>query len=256
MPNVAVSPVSPAAAAWVGQPFFLVLAIVLLVVVFLGFAPTFYLAPLIDTPNDGVPMPLCLVLHAVLLTAWYVGLVVQSGLIRQGRQALHRTLGMFGVIVAIGVVVSGSIATLDLIPRDTTGRIPTLVTSNTLNLLVFIPLVAVAIHKRSRPQVHKRLMLIASIVIIGPAVGPGRMFGIFLRSLAPEFLSIPVPLYFWLPLVGAMVVHDRLTLGRVHPATIWGGGAKAAAVAITVALASSGGAAAYVDWLRRLELLG
>lgn len=82
------------------------------------------------------------------------------------------------------------------------------------------------------------------------------MFGTFLRSLLPDSVAVPVPLWFWVPLVGALVVHDVWRSGRVHAATAWGGGAKAAAVAITLALVHAGGAAAYVDWLGRHAGMG
>ena len=230
--------------------FFFGLAVVLLLTVFLGFAPTFYLSPLLQEPNEVERLPFSLVVHALFLTTWYVGLVSQSGLIRARRYTLHRTIGVVGVFVAAGVVLTGAQATLGLIGRDTSSRIVTLATSNSINLLLFVPLVAVAIRQRSKPQVHKRLLLIASIVIVGPAVGPGRMLGMFLGSLLPDFVAVPAPLVFWLPLVGAMWVYDLVHSGRVHPATAWGTAAKAAGVAITLVLVSGGAAGVYVDWLR------
>jgi len=260
-PSDVIAPrVNPAARVRVRPRFFLVLAVVLLGIVFAGFAPTFYLDPLFDTPTrvtsivypDAAPMPAFLVLHAVLLTTWFAGLVVQSALIGRGRQDVHRMLGTVGVFIAAGVVVSGAVATLGIIPRATGEHV--LVTSNSLNLIVFVALVSVAIYKRSRPQVHKRLMLIASIAIIGPAVGPDRMLGGFLGSLISDFVAIPVPLLFWVVLVGAVVVYDLSVLGRVHPATAGGGAAKAAAAAATIALVNSGGAARYVEWLESLRL--
>jgi len=114
----------------------------------------------------------------------------------------------------------------------------------------------VAISERSRPQVHKRLLLIASIAIIGPAVGPGRMLGSFLGSLLPDSFAVPVPLLFWLPLVGAMCVYDVVSSGRIHQATAWGITAKAVSVGVTLVMVRSGAAAAYVDWLRSLALYG
>jgi hypothetical protein len=236
--------------------FFFALAVVLLVTVFLGFAPTFYLAPAFDTPSEIDSLPAFLIVHGVLLTAWYLGLVMQSGLIRGGRYDLHRRVGVVGIFVAAGVVFTGAVATLGLIGRDASPQIDTLATSNSLSLLLFVPLVAVAIYQRSRPQVHKRLLLLASIVIIGPAVGPGRMLGGFLGSLLPDFLAVPAPLVFWVPLVGAMCVYDLVGSGRVHPATAWGTVAKAVSVAVTLLMVRSGAAAAYVGWLRSLTLVG
>ena len=74
------------------------------------------------------------------------------------------------------------------------------------------------------------------------------MFGGFLQSLLPDSM-VPVPLVFWILLVVPIVVHDVVTSRRVHPATAWGVGAKAASVLITLALVNSGAAAAYVNWL-------
>jgi hypothetical protein len=232
--------------------FFFAMSVALLVVVFLGFAPTFYLSRWVDAPTDAGPMPLHLVVHALFMTAWFGGLVIQSGLIQRGRYGAHRTLGLLGIVCFAGVVVTGAVATIDLIPRDMSPRIHALATSNTFNLLVFATLVPLALVNRARPAVHMRLMLIASITIIGPAVGPGRQLGIWLGSLLPDVIAVPVPLVFWIPLVGAIVAYDVATMRRVHPATLWGGGAKAAATVITMVLVSTGAAAHYVAWLRGL----
>jgi len=243
----------PAARAKPARPrVFFVLAVVLLLTVILGFAPTFYLDPLFETPEDAAPMPLYLVIHALFLTTWFVGLVAQTALIQRGRYDTHRTVGWFLVACFVGVVVTGAGATLALLARDTSPRMPTLTTSNTFSLLIFVTLVPLAVYHRARPAIHMRLMVIASIVIVGPALGPGRMLGQFLGSLLPDFVTVPVPLFFWIPLVGAIVVHDVVTKGKVHPATLWGGGAKALATVISLWAVSSGVSAAYVEWLRGL----
>ena len=117
---------------------------------------------------------------------------------------MHRTLGVFGIAVAAGVVISGSVATSGLIPRATGEHV--LVTSNSLNLVVFATLVSLAIYKRRQPQVHKRLMLVASVAIIGPAVGPDRTFGIFLGRL---YVLILITLDRFKTLHSESVAHSR-----------------------------------------------
>jgi hypothetical protein len=225
--------------------FFFGLTVALIVIVFVGFAPTFYLDPWFDTATDDHPFPTYLVIHAALLTAWFAGLVVQSALITRGRVDVHRKLGVIAAGVAAGVVVMGVIATIEAIPHAP----DVLVTANSWNLLVFAVLVAAAIWKRSRPQVHRRLMLIAAISIIGPAVSPQRMFGAYLQSLLVDVVQIPLPLVFWVVLIVPMIVNDLLTMRRVHAATAWGVGAKATATLATVTMVNSGAAAAYVGWL-------
>lgn len=247
-----------AEATLVKPRFFFALASSLLVFVLLGFGPTFYLAPLFETSWDARGIPVDLIVHATFLTAWFVGLVGQSGLILTGRRAVHERLGRYGVVCAAGVFITGAAATVLVVERAAAFGAPpralveTLVTSNTVNLLVFASLVSIAIYKRAKPQVHKRLMLIASIAIIGPAVSPARPFGVFLRSLLPDFFTVPLPLVFWVLLVIPMFVHDVRTVGRVHPATLWGTAAKATAVLITLGLVASGASTAYANWLEGL----
>lgn len=235
--------------------FFFVLSLVLLFVVFLGFAPTFYLDPLFDTRTDYRPTPVYIKIHAIILTMWFVGQVVQSGLIQRGRRNVHRTIGVIGAGIAAGVIITGVVATLIAVPHaeefgiSPRARLNVLVAANSFNLLVFAALVSLALHYRSRPQYHKRLMLIASIAIIGPAVSPFRQLGIFLQSLLPESISIPVPLMFWVLLIVSIALYDLLSDRRIHPATIWGGCAKAAATVMTISLVKSGYAGSYVNWL-------
>lgn len=235
--------------------FFFVLSLVMLIVVFLGFAPTYYLDPLFDTAIEFQPMPVYLAVHAVVLTMWFVGQVVQSGLIQTGRRNIHRTLGVIGAGLAASVVITGIAVTVYAIPHAEEfgiaprARLDVLVAANTFNLLVFATLVSLALRYRSKPQYHKRLMVIASIAIIGPAVSPLRALGQFLESLIPASISIPVPLMFWVLLIASLLLHDLSNTRRIHPATLWGGSMKAAATLATILLVRNGYAASYVNWI-------
>jgi hypothetical protein len=89
---------------------------------------------------------------------------------------------------------------------------------------VFAVLVTLAILLRKHSLTHKRLMLIASIGIVGAAAG---RWGYVLVAIgvAPAMAfpiagfvgTVVVP---WL-LLAAVVVHDKRTLGRVLPVTWW-----------------------------------
>ena len=227
----------------------------MLIVVFLGFAPTYYLDSFFDTKIEFRPMPGYLAIHAFILSMWFVGQIVQSTLIQTGRRTMHRKVGVIAAGLAAGVFITGIVVTVYTIPHaEEFGITPragliVLVMSNTMNLLVFLTLVSLALYFRSKPQYHKRLMLIASIAIIGPAVSPFRALGQFLGSLLPDSVPIPVPLLFWLVLIASIVIYDLLDTGRIHRATLWGGGMKFAATAITLSLVNSGLADSYVDWI-------
>jgi hypothetical protein len=55
------------------------------------------------------PRPLLLWLHGAAFSAWIALFVAQSALVRFRKVSLHRTLGWFGAVLAITMVVSGFI---------------------------------------------------------------------------------------------------------------------------------------------------
>jgi len=95
--------------------FFPVLSGVLLAVLVVGFAPSFFLRGRITiTPPLRLSalaqrlafgdLPLYLVVHGVVLTAWYALVLAQTCLIAAGRTDLHRRLGIAGIGVAMLIV--------------------------------------------------------------------------------------------------------------------------------------------------------
>jgi hypothetical protein len=85
----------------------------------------------------------------------------------------------------------------------------------------FAILVALAVIWRGRAEAHKRLMLLATIVIVEAA---------FARiELAP--IAAGAPFSFFLGgdvLILAGMAYDRLSRGRIHKVWIWGGAAVVA----------------------------
>ena len=65
--------------------FFPAMSSLLVVLVFLGFAPTYYLRPV-----TAGPIPAYLHVHGAAMTAWFLLLLVQTALIATRRRAIHR----------------------------------------------------------------------------------------------------------------------------------------------------------------------
>ena len=80
------------------------LAVVFGLLVFTGFARTYYLKFLFTGPP--LPSPVVHV-HGLLMTAWVVLFVVQVGLISTRRVRLHQRLGYAGIALALLVIVMG-----------------------------------------------------------------------------------------------------------------------------------------------------
>ncbi|HET7924048.1 MAG TPA: hypothetical protein VFL30_04075, partial [Rhodanobacteraceae bacterium] len=104
---------------------------------------------------------------------------------------------------------------------------------NFISIAVFAGLVAAAIVLRRHPETHKRLMVLASIAIVGPALARISRWPIFGGEDSP---FIPVVL---LALLLAVIAHDLVRERRVHKATICGVGVIVAAAIAQQLIAGS-----------------
>src|SRR6185437_10363092 len=92
-------------------------AIAALLIVFAGFARTFYLnGYLAKFPLTGL-----LYLHGAVMTLWFATFLVQVRLVASGRTSLHRRFGVFGAFVALAVLV---VATTTAIVAAKAGHTP------------------------------------------------------------------------------------------------------------------------------------
>jgi hypothetical protein len=83
--------------------------------------------------------------------------------------------------------------------------------------VTFALLVGAALGYRRRPEVHKRLMLLA---MVGAMMYSPPAHFIFhtpaLQAIPNVIVPMQIPLYF------AGAIHDKLTGGKFHPVTLWG----------------------------------
>jgi hypothetical protein len=215
------------------DPFFVVLSAVILLLVVSGFTPTLYLRPLFKP----APMPGYLFLHGTVLTSWFVWFCLQTLLIQSRRTALHRRLGVVGAVLAAAVPFAGLLATSGLPGRvaasgialdadasafgigvsGTVIRFISDVVWGNLGAAVSFALLAwTGILMRRRIAVHKRLMLLATITVLGPALARLARLPFFGGEQGPFTLVV------LLALTAAVLVHDVVTLRTIHPATAFG----------------------------------
>lgn len=207
--------------------YFQYMAIFLFIVMLTGFAPTYFLRSFFRVP----PIPAYVYVHGALMTAWFTLLVVQTSLIRAHRIAVHRRLGILGALLAVAVAGGALVTTLAAPARFSLDPSPLdfkiqIFWGNFGLLTLFCTFVAIAIWMRGRPETHKRLLLLASITMIGPAFGRyiGRLAAWHASSSGSAISLILLILVYAvvvaLPLT--LVVHDLRTAHRLRPATLWG----------------------------------
>src|ERR1700676_6493 len=93
--------------------FFGGMAILLCVVVVIGFARTYFLAGMMRAP---LPSPI-LHVHGAVFTLWMILYLVQSALISVRRVAWHRTFGTIAFCLPPIMIVLGTIAAIDALKR-------------------------------------------------------------------------------------------------------------------------------------------
>jgi hypothetical protein len=153
--------------------FFPVMVAVMLVVVGWGFGPSLYLRGL---GTDNLPANLQVIpgyawAHGVALTTWFLLLAVQTTLVASNRIAIHRSLGVVGAITATAVIVTTLVTVQHAIATPVRFPLPPVVFFfNVLSVVQFAVLVGCALRFRSQPAVHKRLMFLASVSLLGAAV--------------------------------------------------------------------------------------
>ena len=227
------------------RPLFVGSVILVLVIVFAGFAQTFYLKSWFGTP----PLSNLLFLHGVVMSAWLGLFVVQTALVEVGRTDLHRRLGVAGAALAVLVVAIGVASALDAGRRGFSPApevTPQMFLAIPLvDMLLFALLVGLALAKRRNSGTHKRLMLLATVNMLTPAVARLPIDALRQAGL-PAFFSITIAC------VILIVVIDTVRHRRLHPAFGWGAALLIAAVPARIALAQTD---AWVSFAGRLIAL-
>ena len=192
--------------------FQLGMAIAFLLTALCGFGRSYYLRPLLH----AAPLSPLLHVHAALFSAWLLLLLTQTAFIAAARVDLHRRLGIGGLLLAVAMVPAGFSSAIHSARAGVTavGKNPMdLLVFQLGALLLFAGFVAAALVLRRRPDYHRRLILLATVSIIPPAIA---------RLPFVDFRP-PLAVALSLSFVVAGVIHDIRTRGRVHPAYVWGG---------------------------------
>ena len=195
--------------------FFSAMASVSAVTILAGFSST-YVPKLVA----GVPaLPWIIHLHAVVFTSWLAFYVTQTTLVLTGRTAVHRRLGVAGVVLAALMLIVGSATAITVTRLGDRGipgvEFPDVEGFLLLNLAavgVFAILVAAGWYFRRNAQAHKRLMLMATA---SGLVGPG-VSRLPFASGKPPVIGLMV-----LAFLFAGPIYDLVTRRRVHQAYLW-----------------------------------
>ena len=195
------------------RAFFGGMAILLCVVVFIGFFRTFFGAGFVEAP---LPSPILRV-HGIAFTAWMLLFLTQAALVSARRVTWHRTLGIAAFCLPPLMIALGVLAAIDALGRRVTIGPLDPATSLALplvNITAFAIVIFAAWKARRRPDAHKRLVVLATVSLSTAALGrfPWAQMGI--PPAAGPVIALAA-------LISIVVGYDIFSLRRVHRSTSW-----------------------------------
>jgi hypothetical protein len=197
------------------RAFYTGMAVAAALTVLVGFSRTYFLRPYFQTE----PLDAALHLHGLVFSAWLALFVAQTSLVAAGQTNLHRKLGWAGACLAVLMVVAALNAAVHGAHRDiAAGHVTeslSFFATPVLSMVMFATLVGLAVSTRSRPETHKRLMLLATLSLLDAAIARWPIKGI---GDAP-FASYAVNDAF----IAVAMLYDFASRRSISPVYVGGG---------------------------------
>lgn len=225
--------VPPRARGTSERRFYSYMALLMIALVLIGFGPSFYLRGIVPSyPRPNPTLSPMVVLHGLMFTLWLLVFWAQTALVAAGRRDLHIRLGQASMVLAVLLVPMMYAVAVGQVARHNGPPFTSAVAWTAVPLggiPSYIALLWLGWSRRRDAQAHKRLMLSAALLFMGPALGrfpvaPPVLAGHALQQLL-AWLTF-VPLFWW----------DRKTLGRLHWATKTGAALVAIASGVPILL--------------------
>ncbi|WP_372782646.1 hypothetical protein [Phenylobacterium sp.] len=214
--------------------FYVWMAGLFVLIAFSGFAETYWLQIPAGT-FTGAPL---LHLHGILFSAWTLFFLSQTWLAATGRMQHHRAWGVAGVSLATAMVFVGMATGIASMQKDVAEGFAQQARAFAIVPLtaavLFAVLVAWAVVTVKTPEIHKRLMMLATISIlqapigrfffltVGGGGGPGSRPGS--GPPAPAVTTIGAGVIVAVLILVALV-YDWRKNGKPHPVYLIGGAA-------------------------------
>lgn len=198
--------------------FFPIMGLIGILAILIGFAKPF----LIPLSKNEFSAPLIIYIHGAFAFAWVFLFTIQSFLIQEKKVRTHKNLGFLGVFIALGAGLTIIPAGLYAVEKELNlGLGETAISGivgNITSSAIFLSLVTFGILYRKKPPVHKRLLLLSTLVLLWPAWFRFRHYFPTVERSDIWFavvLSDSFILVSW--------IWDKKTKGKIHPVLLYVG---------------------------------
>jgi hypothetical protein len=194
--------------------FYIGISLLAALIAAMGFWPT-YFAPLLAGTADH---PQVIHVHAAVFSGWLALFAAQVAFAATGQIALHKKLGQVGIWYGVAIILVGTFTAFSqFADRVDAGRIEeaqTRLLAPLTDMIVFPIFFGAAVFYRRRPELHKRLMLVATTTLLVAA------------ALRMSFLGEPLPrpmrLMIWFSPLLLGMAYDLIARRSIHPVYIVG----------------------------------
>lgn len=226
------------------RKLFAAAAIAFAVIVFIGFARTYYLKIAFDTPA----LPSTLVhIHGLVMSAWVAFFAAQIWLIRSKKSKVHMSLGMLGIVLAVLIVVVGFFTAAGAAKNGSSSAPPDIpplafFVVPFADLIIFSILFAAAVYYRLNSANHKRLMLLTAVSFLPPAVA---------RIPVPSHQSFGPLFFFGVPVILTigLLVYDSWRSGKVNKVFLIGSFLLIASYPLRIVVSGTDAWMSFATWV-------
>jgi len=125
--------------------------------------------------HPAVPRPFILWIHGAAFAGWVIFFICQSTLVRIHKVSWHRCFGWFGaglatVMVPLGIATAIIMARFDTVQLHQSGA-DAFLSIPFYDMIGFGVTIALAIYWRTKPELHRRLIFIATCSLMDAPIG-------------------------------------------------------------------------------------
>jgi hypothetical protein len=194
--------------------FYAGIALLAAFIALMGFWPT-YFGRLLEGTADH---PGVIHVHAAVFSGWLALFAAQIGFAATGQLALHKRLGAVGIWYGVAIIVVGVFTAFSqFADRVEAGRLDEAqarLLAPLTDMIVFPIFFGAAVLYRRKPEIHKRLMLVATTTLLVAAA--------LRMSFLGEPLTRPMRLFIWFSPILLGMAYDLIVRRSIHPVYIVG----------------------------------
>lgn len=194
-------------------------SLLLLAITVVSLIPQYLVGLLVDPIEHSAH----LIVHGIVFLSWYVLFSIQAGLVSAKRVSIHKKLGYGSIPFALFLVVSGGFmlaGTMQSYQPDWTEQYlfsrTSFVWAIFHTLASFTAFYVLAIFFRRKVQIHKRLMVLASLSMMAASI---TRFA-YLPIVPIDGTAFTLMLTF--TLLAVPLIIDRVKHGKIYPALKYG----------------------------------